>query len=134
MFATDPSHYDFTSMRCVKDLQFDGIFVDEAGRAILQIELRLAPNRFKHASGLTIRYTGATKVILECDLPRPNHKVWPASRRLGDLQLDEILPIATGCAHEIRFTGGTIVVECSDLRAEWGSEVLPAEGEGPGGD
>ncbi|MBE1493546.1 hypothetical protein H4696_000646 [Amycolatopsis lexingtonensis] len=46
-------------------------------------------------------------------------RVWPASPRLGDLQLDEILPNAGGCSHEIKFTGGTIVIECADLTAEW---------------
>ncbi|NBH05064.1 hypothetical protein [Amycolatopsis sp. SID8362] len=85
----DPDHYDFASVKCVKDLRLGQLSLREAGSA-------------KPADELS-----------------PNERVWPASPRLGDVQLDEILPIAGGCSHEIKFTGGRVMITCEDLHAEW---------------
>ncbi|WP_439379327.1 hypothetical protein [Amycolatopsis lexingtonensis] len=121
-FAADPEHYDFYSAKCVKDLRMGQLAVREAGYAKLAVELTLLPNEFKHFSGLVIRYDDVTNIDLDASRSGPSGRVWPASPRLGDLQLDEVLPSAGGCSHEIKFTGGTIVIECADLTAEWLSE------------
>jgi hypothetical protein len=120
-FATEPGHYDFSSPKCVKDLRMDHVLFRESGHAKLKLELSLAPNRFKHDSGLSIRYDGVTSVSIVADDFSSNRRVWPESPRLGDLQLDEILPMADGCSHEMKFTGGSITITCEDLHAEWAS-------------
>lgn len=79
----------------------------------------MTPNRFKHSSGLLLRYDGVTSIDIDVNESNPSKRVWPESPRLGDLQLDEILPIARGCSHEIKFTGGKVAITCEDLRAEW---------------
>ena len=119
MFATDPDHYDFSGLRCVKDLKLIGITVREKGGAKLETVIEFGPNQFKHDVGLTITYTGVSDLRVS---PKPglSGKVWPATRRMGDLQLDEILPLDGGCSHEIAMTGGTIFVGCADLVASWG--------------
>ena len=53
-FASDPCHYDFYSSRCVKDLTVDSVTFLDTGA--LTLEVRLAPNEWKHESPLTIRY------------------------------------------------------------------------------
>ncbi len=121
-FAADPDHYDFTGSRCVKDLRVGQLAVREAGFAKLAAELTFLPNQFKHFSGLVIRYDGVTNIDLDANRPGPSTRVWPVSPRLGDLQLDEILPTDGGCSHEVAFTGGTLLIECADLEAEWLSE------------
>jgi hypothetical protein len=118
-FAMDPDHYDFNSSKCVKDLRMDYVRLRESGHAELALELSLAPNRFKHHSGLSIRYDGVSSVSIDADELDSNRRVWPESPRLGDLQLDEILPTTDGCSHEIKFTGGSITIVCKDLHAEW---------------
>ncbi|MEU0196945.1 MULTISPECIES: hypothetical protein [unclassified Streptomyces] len=55
-FAADPDHYDFRSPRCVKDLKLGKtVLVDDEGR--ISLELFLAPNEWKHLSGLRIQYS-----------------------------------------------------------------------------
>lgn len=120
-FATDPDHYDFSSVRCVKDLRFEHVTVREAGHAKLTVELALTPNRFKHLSGLVIRYVGVAGIEISADAQAANTRVWPDSPKLGDVQLDEILPVVGGCTHEIKMTGGSVMITCEDLQAEWGS-------------
>ena len=119
VFAMDPDHYDFSGPRCVKDLHVGSLMLREGGEAKLVVELFLEPNRFKHNSGLIIRYNNVTNISVDVNKLSPRKKIWPESRRLGDLQLDEILPIADGCSHEIKFTGGSMVIACEDLHAEW---------------
>jgi hypothetical protein len=118
-FATDSDHYDFGSSRCVKDLRVENVAIREVGHAKLRVELSLAPNRFKHLSGLFIRYEGVTAIRIDASGVNVNGRVWPETPRLGDIQLDEILPSAGGCSHEIKLTGGSIEIVCEDLRAEW---------------
>lgn len=120
-FATDADHYDFGSVRCVKDLTVGAMTVREAGHGQVAVVIEFEPNRFKHDSGLVIRYEGVTRFTVEVDESKPGREVWPESRRIGDVQLDEILPARTGCTHEVKLTGGTIFVQCADLHATWGS-------------
>lgn len=119
-FAMDQDHYDFSSSRCVKDLRVGYVTVREAGHAKLAVELFLTPNQFKHLSGLMIRYEGVTAIRVDAGGATMSGRVWLESPRLGDVQLDEILPADGGCSHEIKLTGGSIEVECEDLHAKWG--------------
>jgi hypothetical protein len=121
-FAADPDHYDFASVRCVKDLKLEHLLIRESGNAKLGVELALAPNPFKHSTGLVIRYEGVVNLAVDVHPIPEGRRIWPESRSLGDLQLDEVLPHESGCTHELKMTGGTVVVVCQDLRAEWGFE------------
>lgn len=109
-FACDDAHYDFGSLRCVKDLKFGHLrLVDDAD---LSVEIRFEPNPWKHEGGLTIRYRGVSDVRVEAADGEPK---W----RLSGLRLDEILPTAQGCTHEMAFIPGSIKVVCVDLEALW---------------
>ncbi|MFI5896997.1 hypothetical protein ACIA5D_43570 [Actinoplanes sp. NPDC051513] len=117
-FAEDPGHYDFASTKCVKDLTLANMALrDGVGR--ITVELQFAPNKFKHDSGLRIRYENAIVFSVNADAEGRNEFAWPDTHRLGDLQLDEIIPHEQGCSHEIAMTGGSIRVIASDLHAEW---------------
>jgi hypothetical protein len=117
-FAVDPAHYDFTSVRCVKDLRFASVAVVEGGHAKLKVEIRFEPNKFKHDAGLTVMYDDVIGLAVEAGA-RGDQRIWPESPKLGDVQLDEILPHDHGCTHEIKLTGGSILVTSGDLHAEW---------------
>jgi hypothetical protein len=117
-FASDGDHYDFTSTRCVKDLKIGSIGLREVGHAQLGLIVDFEANRFKHDARLVIRYDDVTRFDVQV-ASLDEGRIWPESRRLGDLQLDEILPTPSGCSHEVRMTGGVMVVECRDLRAKW---------------
>ncbi|MEV4704083.1 hypothetical protein [Actinoplanes sp. NPDC049316] len=119
-FATDVDHYDFASARCVKDLRFAGMSIGEAGHGRLAVEIRFAPNRFKHAAGLVLTYDDVVGLDVGAG-PRGEKRMWPDTPRLGDVQLDEIMPHERGCTHEVKLTGGSIVVTAGDLHAEWGT-------------
>jgi len=133
-FALDEEHYNFFGPRCVKDLKLSRVTVSDSSDQI-SVAVEFAPNQFKHDEGLLIRYSNVNELTIEVTAsPRKAH-VWPDSRRLGDLQLDEILPHEKGLSHEIRLTGGVIQIVASDLRAEWRSDAGdPAENVGTGGD
>ncbi|WP_112263311.1 hypothetical protein [Lentzea terrae] len=118
-FVTDSAHYDFASSRCVKDLRIGAITVREVGHATVGLVAEFDANEFKHDARLVVHYQNVTRFDLAADLLGEDSKVWPESRRLGDVQLDEILPVPGGCSHEVKMTGGTMLVECGDLRAEW---------------
>ncbi|MEU2631498.1 hypothetical protein [Kitasatospora sp. NPDC007106] len=47
---------------------------------------------------------------------------------LGTLILDEILPHARGCTHEMAFRPKTVIVTCNDMIATWVEADCP-EGE-----
>ena len=121
-FATDSDHYDFSSLRSVKDLKIDSLVIRETGSAQIGVEVSFAPNQFKHSAGLVIRYEGVVAIAVDVDPIGEGSRIWPDTRRLGDLQLDEILPADGGCTHEVKMTGGTLLVTCRDLVAKWGSE------------
>lgn len=112
-FATDPDHYDFRSARCVKDLTLSKMTLTDDG-GLIALEVLLAPNEWKHASGLSIRYSDVQALdvsVKEADGMLP---------RLGSLQLDEALPHPSGFSHDIAFTCGSIAVVAADLVAIWG--------------
>ncbi|GEC08154.1 hypothetical protein SSP24_58090 [Streptomyces spinoverrucosus] len=106
--ATDPGHYDFSGRRCMKDLR------PHQTRRIGEdaIEVRFRHNCWKHDEDLVIRYEGVSRfqadVLDVCDLGE-----------LGEVIVDEVLPHADGCSHEIACRPGTLVVVCRDLSAEW---------------
>jgi hypothetical protein len=109
-FACDIYHYDFGSVRCVKDLKFGHLRLVDDQR--LTLEIRFEPNPWKHEGGLTIRYLGVLSVHAETDRV-------DAGWQLQGLRLDEILPHEHGCTHELAFIEGTIKVVCVDLEATW---------------
>lgn len=117
-FACDPQHYDFYGTRCVKDLRLASMSIVD-GHGVLSMELSFAPNTFKHDSGLKIRYLNLLNVSVDASPSVKLKESWPETRRLGDVQLDEVLAHEEGCSHEIRMTGGTILVVSADFVAEW---------------
>jgi len=126
-FALDEEHYNFFGPRCVKDLRLLRATLSDSDDQI-SAEVEFAPNQFKHDTGLVIRYTNVVELTIDVTAsPRKEH-VWPDSRRLGDLQLDEILPHEQGVSHEIKLTGGVIRFVSSDLHAQWrANEIEPIE-------
>lgn len=128
-FASDPEHYDVNSPRCVKDLKLDRILLRDR-HDHLSVKVVFAPNRFKHDQQLVLEYVNV--VALSVGVTSAPHvgNVWPDTRRLGDFQLDEVLPHEKGCSHEIQMTGGGIRVVSSDLYAEWCEEADDGEGYG----
>ncbi|MCA0331950.1 MAG: hypothetical protein LCI03_18925 [Actinobacteria bacterium] len=110
-FALDPSHFDFYAHRCVKDLRFQSLLLDGSGTRLL---LTLAPNISKHHEGLLVEYDGVVEVRAS--------RTSPEESGLGSVLLDELLPTATGgVQHEVALTGGSLLIECSDLTASWRS-------------
>lgn len=125
-FALDEEHYNFFGPRCVKDLKLSRVTIFDANDQ-LSGEIEFAPNKFKHNYPLTVRYFDIVEVAVEVTSAPRETEIWPDTRRLGDVQLDEILPVEGGCSHEIRLTGGTILIVASDLRAEWHDDLSDAE-------
>lgn len=126
-FALDEEHYNFFGPRCVKDLKLSKATVSDSSDQI-SVEFEFAPSKFKYDQGLVIWYTHVTELTVYATAPPRKADVWPISRRLGDLQLDEILPHEKGVSREIKFIGGVIRVVASDLHAEWRNNVGGASG------
>ena len=116
-FATDPGHYDFYAKRCVKDLKPQGV-----RRSDEEIEIRFRHNCFKQDEDLLVRYTGVSRFQVD-GLDAGDVSA------LGAVILDEVLPHADGCTHEIACRPGTLVVVCRDLVVEWVAADCP---EAPG--
>ncbi|MFF0385215.1 hypothetical protein [Streptomyces sp. NPDC004286] len=120
-FATDPAHYDPDAKRCVRDLLPTRVNRTADG----DVEIRFRHNCFRHEEDLLVRYTGVSRfqsdVLDVCD---------PAS--LGDVILDEILPLPGGCTHEVACRPGRLVVACRDLVAEWIPAACPDTGADEG--
>ncbi|MDG6106567.1 hypothetical protein Daura_26600 [Dactylosporangium aurantiacum] len=112
-FATDPAHYDFTGLRCVKDLTVGAVRRDEPAGTV---DIRYTGNPWKHDEDLVVRYTGVTRVDLA---------------DIGPIRLDELLPAPEGCRHEVAGLNGTIVVVCADLTASW--QRVPRDDDPPPG-
>jgi hypothetical protein len=110
-FASEPGHYDFYSVRCVKDLTMAQVLMMDEGQ--LSLEIAFEPNRWKHDGGLKISYSNVVRFVTEF------HSKGPEPKALGNLMLDEILPNPSGCSHELVFTGGSMHIICSDLEAAW---------------
>jgi hypothetical protein len=111
-FALDDGHYDFYGTRCVKDLVVAGVRVADDGALGAVVELD--PNEWKHDAGLVVRYLGLHRLTVEAGQAPP-----AGPTRLGSVVIDEIVPDAHGCRHEIACTGGTVVVVAADLEASW---------------
>lgn len=119
-FANDPGHYDFHSSRCPKDLKLDRMtLTDSTGK----IDLELSFVGYRPEPLLVIGYTGVTDLRVEAIAGTEPRQVWPETRRLGSVQLDEILPNEQGCSHEIKLINGTVTVISADLFAEWREPV-----------
>lgn len=119
-FAASPGHYDFQDVQCIKDLTIGRLsFIDDGDQ--LSIEVYFEPNEWKHDDGLLIRYLDVYNFDVQVGERGQGHK------RFGSVQLDEILPHASGCSHELVLTGGSIIVVCSDLVAIWGVDSWPNE-------
>lgn len=109
-FAEMPDHYDFYSLRCVKDLRFASLLVDDTTETTT---LTLAPYQFKHDEALTIQYSNVQSLVMEHDDTRDI--TW-----LGSVMLDEVLPAdASSMSHEVVFTSGRLHIVASDLTARW---------------
>ncbi len=100
-FATDPGHYDFHGLRCVKDLVAGEL---EHDRATATVRIRFTGNPWKHDEDLLISYTGVKRIHTDT---------------IGIVRLDEILPAPEGCSHEIAGLDGTLRIVCADLTASW---------------
>ncbi|GGO21412.1 hypothetical protein GCM10011576_39690 [Micromonospora parathelypteridis] len=116
-FATDPGHYNIHSPRCVKDLKSTRMSAADQSDE-LTLELFFALNDFTREQGLRITYADVVDFSVEVTASRGQYG-WPEIRRLGELQLDELLPHEKGCSHEIKMTGGVIKVVSADLSAKW---------------
>lgn len=110
-FASDPGHYRFSDLRCVKDLRLAEIATPVIKTDVLSI--RFAPNEWKHEEGLLVRYFDVTHFELE-------FKRGADWMRDEAVLMDEILPRETGgCSHEIELSDSRIRIECEDLTAVW---------------
>lgn len=121
-FALDEEHYNFFGSRCVKDLKLSMATISDSSDQI-SAEFAFTPNKFKHDLGLVICYTDVVQLAIEVTASPRKADVWLNTRRLGDVQLDELLPHEKGVSHEIKLTGGVIRVVASDLHAEWRNVV-----------
>lgn len=117
-FATDPDHYNVRSERCVKDLKLVTLTVADASGQ-LSVQVRFQFNEVA-PEVLEIGYRDVLSIDVSVSDSGP-HRYPPdaQTRRLSDVQLDEILPHPWGCAHEIQFIKGTITVIAADLEAGW---------------
>ncbi len=111
-FATDPGHYDFFGQRCVKDLKLHDMTFDNTGEETA-VAINFQHNCWKHEEDLTIRYTGVHEVAVNLGMQSDWRRLQP------EVILDEILPHAQGCSHEIAMHGGSIILVCRDLTATW---------------
>jgi hypothetical protein len=123
-FALDGDHYDFFARRCVKDLKLRQVTMLDQNDA-LGLRVEFEPNRFKHDQALVIDYSNVIEYSVNVSSEPRRGNVWSDSRRLGEVQLDEILPDRHGCSHEVQMTGGSLFVVAADLNAQWSDEVAP---------
>ncbi|MFF8601407.1 hypothetical protein ACF065_22720 [Streptomyces sp. NPDC015232] len=116
-FATDADHYAFGSGRCVKDLTIRAV----RGVGGEEVEVEFRHNCWKHEEDLLIRYSGVTDFVIGSDTGEDR------GAGLGTVVLDEILPHADGCRHEIACWETSLTVVCRDLRATWVEAVCPSK-------
>jgi len=103
-FARLPEHYDFSAEGCVKDLKLAAISFNDTGED-LQLTLNFKYNDLPSLK-LQIHYTGVTSFEITT---RDRNPVGPT--RLGDMILDEVLPVDGGASHEMAHRGGTVLCE-----------------------
>jgi hypothetical protein len=117
-FASNADHYDFYSERCVKDLKLLALTTSEDSDG-LSVVARFGFNDFAPEQ-LVIRYSAVSVLSVNVDIvDATGGSSGDVVRQLGPLQLDEVLPHACGCEHEIKLIGGGIHVVCADLNASW---------------
>lgn len=126
-FATDEDHYDFYSGRCIKDLRIERVSVTDSDYS-LKVEIEFGGNRFKHSESLLVNYLDVVSISIGADNGDGGDpdQTWPETLRLGEVQLDEILPHARGCSHEIKTISGCVLIICGDLSAQWKGENTTA--------
>ncbi|MQY03865.1 hypothetical protein [Actinomadura macrotermitis] len=112
-FALDPAHYEFDDPHCVKNLTSPVLSFGDGPRPGLTV--RLTPNGWTQTEALVIEYSGVSAFSLEVE--DQSEEEYPQG--LDRVLLDELLPAPSGCTHEIRFTGGCLLVACADLQARW---------------
>ncbi|MFH9426527.1 hypothetical protein [Streptomyces sp. NPDC017529] len=108
---------DFSSKRCVKDLELQhirGVGADDQ-----RVEIQFRHNCWKHDEDLVIRYADVSNF----DAGSTGDDDWTV---LGTVILDEILPHQNGCSHEIGFWNGSLSVVCRDLVATWTETDCPS--------
>ncbi|MFH8612097.1 hypothetical protein ACH4D5_31900 [Streptomyces sp. NPDC018029] len=112
-FASEAGHYDYTSERCVKDLELADITLPTTtmGRAGTA-SVTYRPNRWKHTAGLRIQYTGVTHFSVDYEASID----WMEAITV---LLDEVLPHEEGVVHRTELTDALITVRCADLTATW---------------
>ncbi|MFI7316535.1 hypothetical protein [Streptomyces venezuelae] len=113
-FVGEAGHYDYSSERCVKDLELADISLPTTtagGAGTASIDFR--PNQWKHTAGLRIEYTGVTHFSIDYEASVD----WMEAITV---LLDETLPHEDGVVHEVELTDATITVRCADLKATWG--------------
>jgi hypothetical protein len=108
-FATDPDHYDFTAVRCVKDLRL--VEVPSAVDSRLSLRFERGP---RLGYGATIDYIGVTSF----DVMTEDGGRFDLSD-FNSLRLDEPLPHPAGCTHELAFTTARMLITCADLTVRW---------------
>jgi hypothetical protein len=104
-FALDPQHYDFSSDRCVHDLWFRSLTLDDSGGSA-------ALSFGAGEVNLSLVYSGLVRVAIDRDRD-------PGIGWLGQLLLDELRPSPEGCVHEFAMTGGSLLVVARDVDATW---------------
>lgn len=126
-FALDEDHYNFFGSRCIKDLKLNEVRLTDRNDSV-SLKIRFSPNQFKHDRGLTIRYVNVTEFSTSVTAEPRKKNIWPETRRLGDVQLDELLPHRKGVSHELQMTGGSIWIVAEDLSYEWADPVELPDG------
>ena len=117
-FASDRNHYYFFGRKCVKDLKVSQIVLRDASER-LSVTFEFEPNQFKHDLGLVLDYDNVIELSVGVTAVESSEAPMPATKRLGYLQLDEILPHGRGFSHEIQFTGGSLWIVAGELLFEW---------------
>ena len=113
-FAEAQGHYDLNGPRCVKDLVLSRVDFDSTETEVT-LELRFRHRCGQHVENLLLRYYGVSGFMLES----------PEWSRFGPLLLDELLPHAHGCSHEIACQAGSLAVIAKDLSATWTASDCP---------
>ena len=128
-FALDPHHYDYYSDRCVHDLEFQSLTLDDASGSA---RLLFGPNSFKHETGLTLVYAGLESISIDRNADHAG------GGTLGSLLLDELRPASRGLAHEFALTCGLLARHGTRRRSGVGRRERRADercgddGHGPG--
>ena len=107
-FVSDPDHFDFYAVRCVKDLQLQRM--EHKGT---ELELYFSGNPWKHDEDLSLQYRGVTLVDYDHSVTRGVYERRPS------VLLDEILPTDGGFSHEFALGSGDLTVVACDMRHLW---------------